>query len=124
MRSLFRKMHKGDKGFTLVELLVVFTLLGVLAAIVLPNVSTLMGYGHTQASDAEFSIVQTAMDAMMAVADTANVTPVLVGDATDDMSSFPDAGHALYPAYLRDATTQGTYYCDGGGEVSRATTGY
>ena len=34
MRSLFRKMHKGQRGFTLVELLVVFTLLCVLAAIV------------------------------------------------------------------------------------------
>ena len=124
MRGLFRKMHKGEKGFTLVELLVVFTMLGVLAAIVLPNVSTLLGYGHTQASDTEWNIVQTAMDSMMAVADTANVTQVLVGDATNDMSSFPDAGNALYPTYLRDPNTIGTYYCDGSGEVFRASTGY
>jgi len=124
MRSVFRKIHRGDKGFTLVELLVVFTLLGVLAAVVVPNVSTLMGYGHTQASDAELSIVQTAMDSMMAVVDTANVTPVDVSGATNDMASFPDVTHKLYPDYLRDAATQGTYYCDGGGQVFRATTGY
>jgi type IV pilus assembly protein PilA len=124
MRSVFRKIHRGDKGFTLIELLVVFTLLGVLAAIVLPNVSSLIGYGHAQASDAEFSVVQTAMDAMMAVADTANVTPVLVGAATSNMATFPDVAHKLYPNYLRDTTTIGTYYCDGGGQVFRATTGY
>ncbi len=46
MRSLFRKMLKGQKGFTLVELLVVFTLLGVLAAIMIPSVSTFIGYGQ------------------------------------------------------------------------------
>ena len=41
-----RGNRKGEKGFTLVELLIVFTLLGVLAAIMIPNVAGLIGYGH------------------------------------------------------------------------------
>lgn len=120
MRSLFRKMHKGEKGFTLVELLVVFTLLGVLAAIILPNITTLMGYGHTQAAATEKAIVQTAMDSMMAVTD--NATMAVTGP-TDDMTDFP-TGIALYPDYLRAATTQGTYSVDVTGLVEQNTTGY
>jgi general secretion pathway protein G len=116
-------MHKGQKGFTLVELLVVFTLLGVLAAIILPNVSTLMGYGHDQAAKTELSVVQTAMDAMMAVEDTANVT---VTAGTKNMASFPGDGLGahLYPLYLRSENTTGTYSCDGGGQVFQDLTGY
>jgi prepilin-type N-terminal cleavage/methylation domain-containing protein len=124
MRSLFRKMHKGQRGFTLVELLVVFTMLGVLAAIILPNISGLMGYGHTQAAATELSVVQTAMDSMMAVEDISSVTAVVEGDATKAMGSFPDALHPLYPDYLRDSTPPGNYSCTADGQVTQEATGY
>jgi prepilin-type N-terminal cleavage/methylation domain-containing protein len=118
MRSLFRKMHKGQKGFTLVELLVVFTLLGVLAAIILPSVSNVLGYGHTQAAAAELSVVQSAMDAMMAVTD--NDTTVTTGP-TSNMSSFP-TGSPLYPDYLRSISTHMTYSCNTVGQVTQSGT--
>ena len=118
MRSLFRKTQKGQKGFTLVELLVVFTLLGVLAAIVLPNISGVLGYGHTQAAATEKSVVQAAMDAMMAVTDNGTMA---VTAATKDMSSFP-TGSPLYPTYLRDATTHMKYACDAAGTVTQSGT--
>jgi type II secretory pathway pseudopilin PulG len=101
-------------------LLVVFTLLGVLAAIILPSVSSLLGYGHDNAAKTEKAVVQTAMDAMMAVTDNATTT---ITAATDDMASFP-TGSPLYPDYLRSATTTGTYSCNGFGEVTQDTTGY
>ncbi len=118
MRSLFRKMHKGEKGFTLVELLVVFTLLAVLAAIVVPSVVNLVDYGETQARAAEEAIIQTAVDCMMAVDDLGPGDCPAVSSWTNDMSAFPDSAHALYPKYLRDATTRYYYEVTDNGTVS------
>jgi prepilin-type N-terminal cleavage/methylation domain-containing protein len=122
MRSLFRKMQKGEKGFTLVELLVVFTLLGVLAAIMVPSVSTFIGTGENTAARTELSVIQTAMDCMMASENQSSVTEVTVG--TQTMNAFPSAGHALYPNYLRFAATTGNYTCDTTGLVAQSATGY
>jgi prepilin-type N-terminal cleavage/methylation domain-containing protein len=124
MNRIIKRHSRGEKGFTLVELLIVFTLLAVLAAIMIPNLSGLIGYGHDQAAQTELSIVQTAMDAMMAKASLASVNTT---SATSDMSAFPlDVGSSnyLYPNFLRKATTKGTYSCTTTGNVTQATTGY
>jgi len=127
MKGFAKKGSRGEKGFTLVELLIVFTLLGVLAAIMIPNVSGLVGYGQTSAAEAELSIIQTAMDTMMAKENVSSVTPVDAGAATGNMSNFT-SDHPLFGGtdgdYVRFEMATGNYTCDSTGTVAQTLTGY
>jgi type IV pilus assembly protein PilA len=116
-QKAIKKLKQGNQGFTLVELLIVVAILGVLAAVVIPNVTGLVGSGQTEAAATELQNVQTAMDIMMI---KAKITSVAVTAATNAMGSFP-TGNVLYPNYIRQATTHGTYSCTATGLVTQAT---
>ncbi|HEY8172094.1 MAG TPA: prepilin-type N-terminal cleavage/methylation domain-containing protein [Dehalococcoidia bacterium] len=114
-----RKRLNTEQGFSLTELLIVVAILGILAAVVLPNFTGLLGNAQSRSGEAELTIVQTAVDAKMAAENLATITAVTV--ATGDMTS---AGFDLSPQYMRSDATKGTYTMDATGEVTQVTTGY
>ena len=116
-----KKVHRPnrrEKGFTLIELLVVVAILGVLAAVVVPNVSKFIGKGTDEAAKTEVQNVQLAMTAMMADKGLDEVTVVLPAAETGDMAAFPDATNQLAP-YLQNQYTAYSYSCDATGKVTQ-----
>ncbi|AII61317.1 MULTISPECIES: type II secretion system protein [Dehalococcoides] len=76
MYNFMRKLRKHQKGFTLIELLVVVAILGVLAAVVVPNVAKFIGSGTEEAAATELANIQLAMTAYMADNPGTAITPV------------------------------------------------
>ena len=97
-----KMVKRGEKGFTLIEVLIVVAILGVLAAVIIPNISRFFGAGKSEAQETEKSNVQLAVDAMM-MSNGLSTLPnndwpnvVAVGGATNDMSIFPDGSSTMW----------------------------
>ena len=70
MKSLIRKMARGQGGFTLVELLVVVAILGVIAAVAVLAVTKFIGKGTLESAKTELHQAQTGIAACMSDAGT------------------------------------------------------
>lgn len=74
MKRFLKSFRYGQKGFTLVELLIVIAILGILAAVAIPNLLQFIGTGEEQAQATELDVVQTAVIAAMADQNLGTIT--------------------------------------------------
>ena len=122
MNNLKRKLRvtQNQKGFTLVELLVVVAIIVALAAVVVPLSVKFASKGQEGASAGELDTVQTAMDAAMA----AELVLVLT-KPTESTSNFVGIPTELLPgglgAYMRKTQTTYQYCWDITGLVTLST---
>ena len=65
LMNLAGRITRRQKGFTLIEMIVVVGIIAVLATVIIPNLGKFIGSGESGAKSAEQESVETAMTAMM-----------------------------------------------------------
>lgn len=106
-----KRFKRGEKGFTLVELLIVVAILGILAAVVIPNVVGLMGRGGAQAYETDQEVIQLAAATFYSDVHGGwvDASPVLWG--CNNTGTAEDAAH-YYPTALARVGDHELYVSD------------
>ena len=88
-KSLFERRFKMKrKGFTLIELLIVILILGALAAIAIPRITTSAGTAKTNACMTNIDLLNSQIE--LYAADHDNVYPDDLSTITGNTNYFPD----------------------------------
>src|SRR4030067_2442953 len=107
MKWLYRNLYRKEKGFTLVELMVVIIILAVLTAIAVPSYMALRNRARTAAAQSEMKNIATALELYNADEDAYPLT-----------LEYPDA---LEPDYMTAVPVTDPWGVDDYGYVSDGT---
>lgn len=100
MATLLKSGACSQRGFTLVELLIVAAILGVLAGVVMPNLDTFMDRGTANAANEELANVKTASIGYYAdhgrwPSDSTVLGAYLAGEPKATYAFFPGTGYVV-----------------------------
>ena len=121
LKNTVGKVGKSEKGFSLIELLVVVGIMVALAAVIVPTVIKFSGSGEKGAKAAEEEALQAAIDIMMVDKDLVAVaaSPAAAATITAATDFDASAGTLFITAYL-PVPTEFCYTWTVGGQVTQA----
>lgn len=93
MAWFVKALNKDEKGFTLIELIVVIAILGILAAIAVPRVTTSLNNAKNNADLANAQIIGEAAERYLTENSNISSIPASTDGAKDNIQTLVDNGY-------------------------------
>jgi len=112
-----KSITRGQKGFTLIEILIVLALMAVLAAIVIPNVQGFLGRGKDDSYKVDKKTLQAAVDGYYT---KNNAFPTFLGGTTGGVptggsNTYIDTDGLATAKFLNDTPSSSNSYNEASG---------